>query len=103
MCGFLAVAACSRPDPRFQKLTIGIPKDSAVRVIGVEKPNRIDPYLVNGHYLEAMYFAPPDANSALTDREMTPMVIIDGVLTAWGWKKWDSIATANKIIVQKEQ
>ena len=102
LLGALA-AACSRSDPRFEKLTVGMPKDSALAVMGVEKPVRVDPYLVNGHYIEAMYFARPDADPGkVPDRKLSPVIVIDGNLAAWGWERWDSIATANKIIVEKK-
>lgn len=97
------VAACSRSDARLEKLRVGISKDSVQQVMGMEKPRRIDPYLVNGHYIEAMYFAKPGADSgSVADREMSPVVVIDGTLAAWGWKQWDSIATENKIVVQQK-
>lgn len=96
-----ALAACGS-DARFEKLAAGIPKDSAMALMGVEKPVRIDPYLVGGHYVEALYYAKPGADSAkVPDRKLSPVVVVDGVLVAWGWKKWDSIATANKIVVEK--
>ena len=96
-----ALGAC-RSDSRFDKLTVGIPKDSALALIGVEKPARTDPYLVGGHYIEALYYAKPGADSTkVPDRELAPVIVVDGVLVGWGWKQWDSIATANKIEVEK--
>jgi hypothetical protein len=98
----VVLTACSRPDPRFEKLSVGIPKDSAIALIGIEKPQRSDPYLVNGHYIEALYYAKPGADSGQTpDRKMSPVVVVDGLLAAWGWKQWDSIATANRIVVAR--
>ena len=97
-------AACSRGDPRLEKLSVGIPKDSALAVMGVEKPVRVDPYLVSGHYIEAMYFARSDADTGkVPDRKLSPVIVIDGNLAAWGWTKWDSIAGANNIVVEKKQ
>ena len=97
-----ALVACGRSDQRLERLSVGIPKDSMLQVMGVEKPRRVDPYLVNGHYIEALYFAKLGADSgSIPDREMAPVVVIDGVLAAWGWKSWDSIAAANKIPVAK--
>jgi hypothetical protein len=97
-----ALTACSRPDARFEKLTVGIPKDSALSLVGVEKPDRTDPYLINGHYIEVVYYAKPSADPGKTpDRKMSPVVVVDGHLAGWGWKQWDSIAKANKIVVAK--
>ena len=97
-----ALAACGRSDKRLEKLSVGITKDSVIQVMGVEKPRRVDPYLVNGHYIETLYFARLGADTGkLADRELAPVVVIDGVLAAWGWERWDSIAAANKIVVAK--
>jgi hypothetical protein len=95
-----ALAACGGSDKRLENLSVGISKDSVIQVMGVEKPRRIDPFLVNGHYIEAMYFPKLDADTgSIPDREMAPVVVIDGVLAGWGWKSWDSIAAANQIVV----
>jgi len=97
-----AVAACSRADARLEKLTSGMPKDSVISAMGPEKAERVDPYLVNGHYIEAFYYAKPGAESGkVPDRKMSPVVVVDGRLAGWGWKQWDSIAKANKIVVAK--
>jgi hypothetical protein len=98
LCAGIASSACNR-DSRFAKLAVGISKDSALSLIGVEKPERDDPYMYNGHYIEALYYPKPGAVPKTTpDRKMMPVVVVDGILVAWGWKKWDSIATANKIV-----
>ncbi len=96
-----ALAACARPDARLEKLTVGIPADSVVKLMGVEKPKRHDPYLINGHYIEAMYYPKPGAvdSASTTDRKMSPVVLVDGKLVGWNWTTWDSIAGANKIVV----
>jgi hypothetical protein len=96
-----ALAACSRPDARLEKLTVGIPTDSVLKIMGVEKPKRLVPYLANGHFIEAMYYPKPGAtdSAATTDRKMSPVVVVDGKLVGWGWTTWDSIAAANKIVV----
>jgi len=102
MCVALSAVllACGGSDTRFQKLTVGISRDSALKLIGVEKPARVDPFLVSGHYIEAMYYAKPGADTVgLADRKMSPVVLVDGKLVGWGWKAWDSVAGANKIAV----
>jgi hypothetical protein len=100
----VALAACSRGDARMEKLAVGIPKDSALAVLGVAKPDRIDPYVVGGHYIEALYIAKPGADSGSTpDRQMTPVVAVDGNLVGWGWKYWDSVATVHHIVVAQPE
>ena len=96
-----ALGAC-RPDSRFETLTVGISRDSTMTLMGHEKPVRIDPYLSGGHYIEVMFYKKPGAGAAeVPDRKLSPVVLFDGALKAWGWKQWDSIATANKIEVEK--
>ena len=97
-----AVAGCNSGDARSKTLAAGIPKDSVVKLMGVDKPQRVDPYLTNGHYIEAMYYRGLGASDSVADRKLFPVVVIDGKLVAWGWKSWDSIAGANKIQVAKK-
>jgi hypothetical protein len=71
--------------------------------MGDGTPPRVDPYLVAGQYLEVLYFnrpgRQPAAPDSLADRERTPVVVINGVVTGWGWTHWDSVATAHNIAV----
>jgi hypothetical protein len=81
------LAACSRDDARFQELTRGIPRDSVIKVMGDAKPERVDSYLANSQVIEALYFAPPGADSGSTpERELSPVVVVNGTLAGWGWK-----------------
>lgn len=98
----LITAACSSSDPRTEALTVGITKDSARNVMGVSQPHEL-PYLVNGHYIEALLYA-REGQSAQdlvesAPRSLTPLVLVDGQLTGWGWSVWDSVASANGIEV----
>lgn len=100
----VGVAACGPgEDARVANLTVGISKDSVITAMGGERPSRIDPYLTGGQYIESMlYFRPgaaPTATDSIPDRERTPVVVINGLLTGWGWAYWDSVASANNIPV----
>ncbi len=101
VASLLAITACDRADPRIQNLTVGIPKDSVIAVMEGEAPKRIDPYLYNGQYIEAMLFPRQGKtdSAATADRNMTPVVVINGKLVGWGWDYWDSTAAANNIEV----
>ncbi len=96
------IAGCGSGDARYKTLAAGIPKDSVVKLMGVEKPQRVDPYLTNGQYIEAMYYRKAGLSDSVADRKLFPVVVIDGKLAGWGWKIWDSIAEANKIQVTKK-
>lgn len=82
-------------------LATGISKDSAIVVMGGERPSRIDPYLVSGNYVESMLFIRPGTEpvgvDTLPDRARTPVVVINGTVAGWGWGFWDSVATVHNI------
>ncbi len=98
--GLATIAACTG-DARLKRLSVGIAKDSAIRAMGGESPQRTDPYLVNGHYIEAMFYVEPGLSKPQADsvpeRKRVPIVVVDGKVVGWGWSSWDSVATANKI------
>lgn len=104
IAALLLFSACSsKSDARLENLSAGITKDSALAIMGVAKAERVDPFLIDGQYIEAMYFPlPGETDSASrTDRNMSPVIVVDGKLAGWGWKQWDSIAEAHKIEVVK--
>lgn len=98
----LAIVAGCSGDARLKTLSVGIPKDSVMKLMGVEKPQHLDPYLYGGHFIEALYYGKPGQATPTPDRKLVPLVVIDGKLAAWGWTQWDSIAAANHIVVSKE-
>ena len=93
------LAACGPKDSRLSKLTVGISKDSAIKVMGVDKPTRIDPFLTDGKMIELMYFAAPGTADSVPDRDMSPLVAVNGLLIGWGWETVDSVSGATKIPV----
>jgi hypothetical protein len=104
LVSLLLLSACgSKSDARLERLSAGISKDSVLVIMGVEKAERVDPFLIGGHYIEAMFFPlPGETDSAsVQDRNMSPVIVVDGKLAGWGWKQWDSIAGANRIEVPK--
>jgi hypothetical protein len=100
----LVLSACSKPDRRLEQLSAGISKDSALVIMGVAKAHRVDPYLVDGHYIEAMYFSRAETTdtASVADRQMSPVIVVDGKLAGWGWGQWDSIASVHKIQVAQK-
>ena len=95
-----ALAACAPNDKRLEQLTVGISKDSTLKLMGAEKPQRVEPFLVGGKYIEVMYYAPPGATDSVPDRKTSPLIAVDGVLIGWGWKTLDSLSATTKISVQ---
>lgn len=96
----LVIAGCERADTRLEHLSAGIAKDSALALMGAT-PERTDPYLYQGQYIEALFFARPGGSGpeAKEDRRMSPVIVINGQLAGWGWAYWDSVAAANSIPV----
>ena len=104
IAGMVVLAGCERADPRLKNLSAGISKDSVLAVME-EPPKRTDPYLYKGQYIEALFYprkGKTDAKST-ADRKMSPVVVINGKLTGWGWAYWDSTAAANNIPVAIKQ
>lgn len=104
----LAVLAtgCTREDPRVKGLGIGISKDSALAVMGLPSTERGEAYLMNGRYIEAFVVRKPGVEGprdSLARKQMTPVIVVDGTVTGWGWPHWDSVAGANKITVAPEK
>ena len=94
----VGTGACARTDARLEKLTVGMSKDSVRAVMG-NQPVRADAYLDRGQYIEALYFAKPGSTTSdsVPDRSMSPVVLIGGRLSGWGWTFWDSVAADHKI------
>ena len=104
VAGLLVLMGCERGDPRLAKLSIGMGKDSALAAMQ-GKPTVMEPYLINGLYIEGMFYARPGKTDSTSraQRNMTPIVLVNGKLIGWGWEVWDSVAAANKIPVKGRQ
>ena len=99
-------AGCTREDPRVKALGVGISKDSAFAVMELPSTERGEAYLMNGQYIEAFVVRKPGVEGprdSLARKQMTPVIVVDGKVTGWGWPHWDSVAGANKIVVTPEQ
>jgi hypothetical protein len=114
------LVACE--DKRVKQLDTGITRDSAVSVISHDLPPGSPPdsfpnvykreqYLIAGKHYEVLYFnsdnkkqvvrngaAPIDS---LKPKDLTPLVFLENKMIGRGWDFWDSVATANKIPIQK--
>ena len=101
--GLAALAGCERSDPRLAGLAVGMSKDSTLAVMRGQ-PTTIAPYLTNGLYIEAMFYARPGKTDSASraPRNMTPVVLVNSKLVGWGWDRWDSVAAANKIVNSRQ-
>jgi len=104
-------AACS--DARVKKLDEGITRDSVLAILRDSKPAvgadslphvyEDAAYLVNGRRYEVFYYTKGDevaGADSLPAKKLTPIVFVNGNVTGWGWKHWDSVATSIKLPVK---
>lgn len=111
----IATAACT--DKRVKELDTGITRDSALSVMSKDLnpvagrasdslPNvyKRSNYLIAGKTLEVLYFtsdnSKPSGKDTISVRKLTPIVFYENKLVGKGWPVWDSIATANKILIE---
>lgn len=97
----VGLMGCEQADARLKNLHAGMALDSVVPAMDGAKAARTDPFLYKGQYIQTMYFPRKGKSDSLslTDRKMSPVVLIGGKVTGWGWDYWDSVAAANKIPV----
>ena len=103
-----------RADNR-QKLTglsIGMSKQDVLGKMGtktvgaqntvVTNPYRTEMYRSNGHVFELLlyYTDIKKSDGAITDDELTPLIIMDGKLDGWGWSYWNNVIKKYEIRVR---
>ena len=99
------LAACG--DARINQLTVGISRDSALKVINagaagdsLARVYKQENYLMNGRSTSVLFYNKDGikqaSDSALAAKEQVPIVTVGGKVTGWGWKHYHSVATAMK-------
>jgi hypothetical protein len=105
-----AVIACTTliacGDRRVRDLRVGMPRDSVLVALGSAPPDTEafifdrDQYIVDGKNIEVFYYD-PKSRLAFVDSapgsELTPVVLLDGKTSGWGWDHWDSVASSIKV------
>jgi hypothetical protein len=98
------------------KLTAGMTKDEIIELMGqgtyrerghspeiVTDPYRVESYTAGQSSFEIIFYYTdikrPDG--AITDDELTPLVLKDGKLAGWGWSYWESAAIQYNIRVRR--
>lgn len=88
---------------RLMNLSTGMTKSEVLAVMGtktimsedgqINNPYRTEMYRSQGHTFELLlyYTDKKRADGAITDDELTPLVIMDGKLDGWGWSYWDGL------------
>jgi hypothetical protein len=101
-----ALSACG--DSRIKKLTPGISRDSALKVVNegaagdsLARVYKQETYLVDGKQLNVLFYnkdgVKQASDSTLAADAQTPIVTVNGKVTGWGWTHYDSVAKANNI------
>lgn len=101
----VTLAACG--DSRIAKLTPGITRDSALKVINEGSDDSLarvykqEMYLVDGKHLNVVFYnkdgIKQESDSTLAANKQTPIVIADNKVVGWGWQSYDSLAKAINI------
>ena len=106
----LFVSACS--DSRVRELTLGISKDSVLKVIGQGAPagdslpnvyRRIQ-YFVDSKFFDIFLFDPKNRkvweDPTVLDKELTPIVVIQDKLEGTGWGYADELTGKYKMQIR---
>ena len=110
-----AIVSTACEDKRVKELHEGIPRDSAVSMLGRDLKPGASPdslpnvytrnrYLINGKNYEVLFFTPDNekkGKDSVPLNKLTPIVFVDNRMVGKGWKYWDSLSAANKIPLQK--
>lgn len=75
-------------------LTLGIPRGQRIT-----NPWRVEAYEAGGSALEVLYYYTDvkRQDGAITDDELTPLVLKDGSLDGWGWSYLNDVAAKYEI------
>jgi len=96
-------------------LSYGMSKEAVLRVMGtktenvfrltVTNPYRTEMYHATGDVLEILFYFTDEKemDRAITDDELTPIVLKNGKLDGWGWSYWDNVVQKYEIKIQHEK
>ena len=104
----LVAVACAgeKEDARLEQLTVGIPRDSALRILNqgatsadsLANINRREMYLLDGRDVEILFFSPAGLkDAAVAESTLRPVVVTGGAVSGWGWTYFDSLARVHDI------
>jgi len=90
---------------KLSDLSVGMSRQEILHTMGTEtleaqgsvitNPYRTEMHRAHGHAIELLlyYTDIQKADGAITDNELTPLVVIDGQLDGWGWSHWNDVRT----------
>ncbi len=68
----------------------------------ITNPYRTEMYRSNSHSFELLlyYTDKKRADGAITDDELTPIILKDGKLEGWGWSYWEGLVETYELHVR---
>lgn len=95
-------------------LSVGMSRADVLRVMGtktittrerpktVTNPYRTESYESHGQRIEVVYYYTDlkRADGAITDDELTPIVLVDGKVDGWGWGYWQDLVQRYELRVR---
>lgn len=106
-----AVLAAGCGDARIEKLSTGISRDSALKILAegstggdsLANVYKQETYLLDGQLTNVLFYnrkgVTQSEDPAVAADALTPIVVSGGKVTGWGWTYYDSLAKANNIPV----
>jgi hypothetical protein len=108
----LAIALSACGDSRINALELGISKDSVLKIIGQGAPaddslpnvyRRVQ-FIVDSRFWDIFLFDPKNRKAwidpLVTDRELTPIVVVSDKLEGTGWRYMDELTRKYKFQVR---
>jgi hypothetical protein len=109
----LAAGACAptgETDPRLTQITMGIRRDSLLRILGASEADslaniyRREMYLIGGSPMEILFYSPQGLKegqgAAAAESTLRPVILTNNQVMGWGWAFFDSVARVNDIRVR---
>ncbi|MGQ0766051.1 MAG: hypothetical protein ACT4OZ_10330 [Gemmatimonadota bacterium] len=108
----VVVVAVACGDARISQLDAGISKDSTIALLGVGAPAddslpnfyRHEQYLTDGKFFDIYLYDPRNRkiwkDPLVSDKELTPIVMVDSTLEGWGWAYMDELTAKYRIQIR---
>jgi hypothetical protein len=74
-----------------EPVTVEVPMEDTFERVDIPHPYRTESYHAQGRRFEVLYYLTSETarDLAITDDELTPIVLVDGRVDGWGWGFWN--------------
>jgi hypothetical protein len=101
-------------DKRVESLSTGIARDSALKILAggpssdsLANVYKQESFIYNSKFINVLVYnkdgVKEAADPTVPDSKLTPVVLVDGKVTGWGWAHYDSVAKANNVPVKEHR